>query len=201
MKCRNCSVSLTFHKSKGRMICHYCGRTEKPVDVCPECGSLDVGYSGFGTELVEEETRRLFPDLSVARLDTDTTTKRGAMKRILEDFERGRIDMLLGTQMVAKGLNFPGVKLVGIILADTTLHLPDFRALERTYGLVVQVAGRAGRYSTDGTVVIQTYKPENEAIRFAASSSPEDFYPWELEMRREMGFPPFSRRFRIVFRG
>ncbi len=201
MKCRRCSVSLTYHKAKGRMICHYCGLTEKPVDVCPECGSLDVGYSGFGTELVEEEIRRMFPDLSVARLDTDTTVKRGSMKKVLEDFEAGRIDLLLGTQMVAKGLNFPGVKLVGIVLADTTLHLPDFRAPERTFALVVQVAGRAGRYSTDGTVIIQTYKPENDAIRYAASDNPEEFYPAELAMRREMGFPPFSRLFRIVFRG
>ena len=132
------------------MICHYCGYTRTPVEVCPECGSLDVGYSGFGTEMVEEDVRRRFPDLRIVRVDTDAMRKRGQLKETLAKFRDGEIDILLGTQMVAKGLNFPGVKLVGIVLADTGLHLPDFRAQERTFALIVQVSGRAGRYLPDG---------------------------------------------------
>jgi primosomal protein N' (replication factor Y) len=124
MTCRSCSVSLTLHKSSGRMVCHYCGWSRKPEDVCPECGSLDIGYSGFGTEKIEEDVQRTFPDLSIKRIDTDAVRKKGSLQTILEQFKKGEIDILLGTQMVAKGLNFPGVRLVGIIQADSALHLP-----------------------------------------------------------------------------
>jgi len=201
MKCRQCSVSLTYHKNRDKMICHYCGYTAKPVNVCPECGSLEVGYSGFGTEMIEEDARKLFPDFRIARIDTDTVTKRGSLQRILQEFEEGKTDLLLGTQMVAKGLNFPGVNLVGIVLADTALHLPDFRSAERTFALLTQVAGRAGRFDREGKVVIQTYKPENEVISMASLGDLEGFYHWELEMRKQMGFPPFTRLFRVLFRG
>ena len=200
MKCRNCSVSLTFHKQKDSMVCHYCGYRSRPVDVCPECGSMDVGYSGFGTERIEEEVQRLFPELTVRRVDTDSVRKKSRLKEILNQFHAGRIDILLGTQMVAKGLNFPGVKLVGIISADTGLQLPDFRAAERTFDLIVQVSGRAGRFHPDGRVLVQTYLPNNETIHLAARADLDTFYKKELQVRKALGFPPFTRLIRLVFR-
>ncbi len=198
--CKHCSVSLTYHKERGRMVCHYCGFQAPPPTVCPSCGSLDVGYSGFGTEAIEEETARLFPDMKISRLDTDSTQKKGELDRILSDFRQGKIDILLGTQMVAKGLNFPGVRLVGVVMADTALHLPDFRAAERTFSLIVQVAGRAGRHFPDGRVIIQTFRPENPAVRMAAQGDLEGFYRAELAQRRMADFPPFTRLIRFVFR-
>ena len=200
-RCRHCSVSLTYHKHRNRLICHYCGYSEEPKQVCPECGSLDVGYSGFGTEMIENELNTLFPDLRIERVDTDSVKQKGSLRDRLERFKNGEIDLLLGTQMVAKGLNFPGVKLVGIVLADTGLHLPDFRAHERTFNLIVQVAGRAGRFFPDGRVLIQTYKPDNEAVKMAAGGTIDTFYERELEIRRALEFPPFGRLFRLVFRG
>ncbi len=199
--CKNCSVNLTYHKNRERMVCHYCGFSRNPVEVCPDCGSLDVGYSGFGTELVEEEIRRLFPDLVISRLDTDTARKKGRLESILEEFREGKTDILLGTQMVAKGLNFPGVRLVGIVMADTGLHMPDFRAAERVFSLLMQVSGRAGRFTSDGKVVIQTFRPEHPAVTSAARGELDIFYNKELETRKILGFPPFSRLFRITFRG
>ncbi len=201
MTCSRCSVSLTYHKELNRMVCHYCGYSRKPIDVCPECGSLDVGYSGFGTELIEEEVARRFPDLRTARVDTDSIRTKGSLQRTLRDFRDAKIDLLLGTQMVAKGLNFPGVRLVGIVLADTGLHLPDFRAQERTFSLILQVSGRAGRYVPDGKVVIQTYRPQNEAVMFAAANQIDSFYSRELQAREALRFPPYVRLFRLVFRG
>ena len=200
MKCRNCSVSLTYHKHKNSMVCHYCGYRSRPVEVCPECGSMEVGYSGFGTERIEEEVERLFPDLTVSRVDTDSVRNKMRLREILNEFRAGRIDILLGTQMVAKGLNFPGVKLVGIISADTGLQLPDFRAAERTFNLIVQVSGRAGRFHPDGKVLVQTYMPENETIRLAAQADLDTFYRKELDARKALGFPPFTRLIRLVFR-
>jgi primosomal protein N' (replication factor Y) len=200
MKCRQCSVALTYHKQRGQMVCHYCGFRTAPIAVCPECGSLDVGYSGFGTEKIEEELTRLFPDLAVRRVDTDAVRHKGELRRLLTDFRSGRIDILVGTQMVAKGLNFPGVKLVGIVLADSGLRLPDFRAAERTFGLIVQVSGRAGRYHPDGIVLVQTYLPSNRTIVLAAQGRLEEFYAEELDSRRALGFPPHTRLVRVVFR-
>ncbi len=201
MKCRNCSVSLTFHKNRNRMLCHYCGYQSDPVQVCPECGSLDVGYSGYGTEGIEDEIRNLFPQAVIERIDTDTVSRKGSMEKILNRFHSGAIDILLGTQMVAKGLNFPGVKLVGIIMADTTLLLPDFRSAERTFSLLTQVAGRAGRFHPDGKVLIQTFHPQSSAITLAAANDDKTFYRNELEVRRMLKFPPASRLIRILFRG
>lgn len=200
IRCRHCSVGLTYHKDRNRLLCHYCGYSEAPPRACPECGSLDVGWAGFGTERVEEELAARFPGWSVARLDADTASRKGELDRILDSFRDGKIDILLGTQMVAKGLNFPGVKLVGIVLADTSLNLPDFRAAERTFSLVVQVAGRAGRFSPDGRVILQTFRPESPTMRFAAAQDVEGFYAAELAARRELGFPPYSRIIRVVFR-
>ena len=201
LRCRHCSVALTFHKERNRLVCHYCGYSQEPITACPECGSLDVGYSGFGTEKIEEEIGRMFPDLVTRRLDTDSVRRRSVLKRALDDFRKGKTDILLGTQMVAKGLNFPGVRLVGVVLADTSLHLPDFRAVERAFNLITQVAGRAGRTTVDGRVIVQTYRPEHEAIRLAATGRVEEFYQQELRLRKELRFPPFCRLVRVVVRG
>jgi len=200
MRCRHCSVGLTYHKERDLMVCHYCGFRERPVTQCPDCGSFDVGYSGFGTERIEEDLAARFPEWRVARVDTDAVRRKGVLEQTIASFRAGEIDVLLGTQMVAKGLNFPGVKLVGIVLADTGLHMPDFRAAERTFGLIVQVAGRAGRFHPDGHVVVQSYAPENTAIRLAATHDLPAFYADELRVRSELAFPPFARLIRFVVR-
>ncbi len=200
LTCKHCSVSLTYHKSRGKAVCHYCGYSVVPPKVCPQCGSLEAGFTGFGTEMIEEEVRKTFPDLRIRRSDADTTEKKGSLKETLDVFRAGGIDILLGTQMVAKGLNFPGVRLVGVVLADTGLHLPDFRAAERTFALIVQVAGRAGRYFPDGRVIVQTLRPQDPAILRACELDVEGFYKAELEQRKELGFPPYTRLIRMVLR-
>lgn len=200
MSCSRCSVSMTFHKGIGSMVCHHCGQRSRPPETCPECGSLDVSYGGYGTERVEEAVRNAFPNLSCARIDTDTVRKRGALESALAAFRGREVDVLLGTQMVAKGLNFPGVGLVGIVLADTGLAMPDFRASERTWSLIVQVAGRAGRFRPDGKVIVQTFNPEHPAVAAALTDQSDRWYDQELEVRRQLGFPPFARLFRLVFR-
>lgn len=200
LTCRNCSVALTYHKASNQLVCHYCGYRAPPPEACPECGSLDTGWRGFGTERVEEELREIFPDWKIGRLDTDTARKKGALESALEEFRSGRLDVLVGTQMVAKGLNFPGVKTVGVVLADAGLNVPDFRAAERVFSLLVQVAGRAGRYDSDGKVYIQTLRPDHPVIRLAAGLDMESFYARELMMREVQGFPPFGRLARVVAR-
>jgi primosomal protein N' (replication factor Y) len=199
--CRHCSVSLTYHRDRGRLICHYCGFSTAPERQCPECGSLDVGWSGLGTEGIEEALAAAFPALAVRRVDTDSVRERPALRAALEDFRAGRVDVLLGTQMVAKGLDFPGVRLVGIVNADTGAWMPDFRAAERTFSLLVQVSGRAGRSVPDGIVLIQTLRPDSPAIQFAREGRLEEFYARELDIRRDLGFPPFARLIRVVLRG
>lgn len=199
-ECPRCSVPMTWHKGSNRLVCHYCGDREQPRTVCPECGSLDVGYTVFGTERVEEDVQRELPELTVARLDTDSTRTRGTLGDVIRRFGAGEIDVLLGTQMVAKGLNFPGVRTVGIIMADTGLNLPDFRAAERTFGLIVQVAGRAGRFRCDGEVYVQTLRPDHPAIQRAVRNEIEQFYSDELSTREALLFPPFTRLVRLVFR-
>ena len=200
MKCKNCSVSMTFHKSENRLRCHYCGWHILPPSSCPKCGSIDIGYSGFGTEFIEAETAQKFPNARIIRVDTDSVSKKGELQNKIDAFKKGEFDIMLGTQMVAKGLNFPNLKTVGIILADTALHLPDFRATERTFSLITQVAGRAGRFFPDGKVFVQTYNPENQAISFACSANTEGFYDFEINQRKLLSFPPFSRLIRLVFR-
>ena len=198
--CRRCSVSLTWHKSRGRAVCHYCGYSEPPYAACPHCGSLEAGYRGFGTEMVEEEVRRTFPDLRVRRADTDTMGKKGGLEETIALFKTGMVDILLGTQMVAKGLNFPGVRLVGVILADTGLHLPDFRAAERTFSLIVQVAGRAGRYFPDGKVIVQTLRMGDPVITRSCAVDTEGFFNAELAQRKALKFPPYTRLIRMNIR-
>lgn len=200
LSCRHCSVSLTYHKQLGKAVCHYCGYSAPPPRACPQCGSLEAGFAGFGTEMIEEEVQRTFPDLRIRRADADSTAKKGSLRETLDVFRAGGIDILLGTQMVAKGLNFPGVRLVGVVLADTALHLPDFRAAERTFALIVQVAGRAGRYFPDGTVLVQTFRPQDPAISYACRADIEGFYNYELSQRRDLGFPPYTRLIRITAR-
>lgn len=200
LTCKNCSVSLTYHKAEKRLRCHYCGYSVAPPSQCPSCGSLDVGYSGFGTEYIEAEVKSRFPNARTVRIDTDSLTHKGELQEKLAAFKAGEYDILLGTQMVAKGLNFPSLQLVGVVMADTALHLPDFRAAERTFALITQVAGRAGRFFPDGKVIVQTYSPEREAIAYAVKGNTEGFYEKELEMRKLLDFPPFVRLLRIVFR-
>jgi len=199
--CRHCSVPLTYHKSSRTMVCHYCGYHTRPPTVCPGCGSVEMQAAGFGTERVEEEVARLFPEKRVVRLDTDAVRKKGVLESTLRDYRDGKIDILLGTQMVAKGLNAPGVKLAGVLNADTSLNLPDFRASERTFALIVQVAGRSGRFIPDGEVIVQTLRPDAPSIRLACENRINDFYDYEIDQRRLLGFPPFSRLFRVVVRG
>jgi len=199
-KCRQCSVSLTYHKERNKLVCHYCGYSETPSRICPSCSSSEVGYSGFGTEKIESDINKFFPYLKSQRLDKDSIKKTSSVKEIFNKFKNREIDLLLGTQIIAKGLNFPGVKLIGIIMADTTLQLPDFRSAEKTYSLITQVAGRTGRFFKDGEVVIQTYRPDNYAIKFAAQRKHTDFYKLELGNRKTMNFPPFSRVIRVIFR-
>ena len=181
-------------------MCHYCGYSESPPSVCPNCGSVEAGYRGFGTEMIEEEVRRTFPDLRLRRVDADTVAKKGGLEDTLTLFKNGLIDILLGTQMVAKGLNFPGVRLVGVVLADTGLHLPDFRAAERTFSLVVQVAGRAGRYFPGSKVIVQTLRMEDPVIKRSCALDVDGFFNEELAQRKALGFPPFSRIIRFTIR-
>ncbi|MCL2008515.1 MAG: primosomal protein N' [Treponema sp.] len=200
LKCKHCSVSLTWYKSRNRAVCHYCGYSAAPPSACPKCSSLEAGFRGFGTEMIEEEVRRAFPDLSFLRIDGDSIAKKGSLKKALDKFREGEIDILLGTQMVAKGLNFPGVRLVGVVLADTGLHLPDFRAAERTFSLVVQVAGRSGRYFSDGKVIVQTLRPNDPAIVKSCAMDVEGFFETELSQREILSFPPYTRLIRLTLR-
>ncbi|MFC5541303.1 primosomal protein N' [Ureibacillus suwonensis] len=191
MQCENCDISLTYHRYNEKLKCHYCGY-EQPVPTnCPECGSEHIRYFGTGTQKVEEELTKLFPEARVLRMDVDTTKRKGAHEAILEDFGAEKADILLGTQMIAKGLDFPNITLVGVLSADTSLHLPDFRAAERTFQLLTQVSGRAGRAEKPGEVIIQSYTPEHYAIQFAKEQQYEPFYKKEMMMRHEAAYPPY----------
>ncbi len=199
--CPRCSVSLTFHERGSRLVCHHCGHTETLPATCPECASPFLRQFGAGTQRVEAELASAFPGLRVVRMDADSTTGKGGHERALAAFEALDSGVLLGTQMVAKGLDYPEVTLVGVINADTTLHLPDFRAGERTFELLAQVAGRAGRGERAGTVVIQTYWPDHPAIRAAAAGDADVFYGQEAVARRELRYPPFGRLANITVAG
>lgn len=198
--CKNCSVPLTYHKNENRLRCHYCNWSIFPPQSCPKCGSMDIGTSGFGTEFIEAETKAKFPNARIVRLDTDALKNKDELLTTLEDFKNHKYDILLGTQMVAKGLNFPNLELVGVILADAGLHMPDFRAGERTFSLITQVAGRAGRYFPNGKVFVQTYCPNHEPVLFACHNRIDDYYEYEIRQRQMLDFPPFTRLLRIVFR-
>jgi primosomal protein N' (replication factor Y) len=190
--CRDCSVSMTYHRKIHRLLCHYCGLSRKPDSVCPECSSEYIQYVGEGTEQLEQLVRDQFPDSRVARVDRDTMRHLRDYDRILGDFRSGNLDILVGTQMVAKGHDFPRVTLVGVIAADAALSLPDFRAAERTFQLLTQVAGRSGRGEVPGEVVIQSYFPDHYTFQLAVGQRFEEFYKREVHFRRAMFYPPFT---------
>jgi primosomal protein N' (replication factor Y) len=192
-KCINCDVSLTYHKSSGKLHCHYCGYKEDAPQICPACGSTHLEYKGFGTEKVEDELALLLPDARIARMDLDTTRSRNSLQTILNDLEEKKIDILVGTQMVAKGLDFSDVTVIGIINADSLLKFPDYRANERSYQMLAQVSGRAGRRGKQGKVVIQTYDPGHRVIKQVIENNYNDLYFTEMEERRSFKYPPFYR--------
>ena len=189
--CPNCDISLTLHMDTKTMNCHYCGFSKDIPQVCPNCKSRSIRYYGTGTQKAYDELAELFPQARILRMDVDTTRKKGSHQALLDQFGRGEADILLGTQMIAKGLDFPNVTLVGVLNADTALNLPDFRSSERTFQLLTQVAGRAGRAEKAGQVLIQSYNPQHYAIRFAKDQDYEGFYAYEMGIRRQLGYPPY----------
>lgn len=191
LTCPSCSISMTYHHANGRLMCHYCGYSEPFTDVCPECGSHDVRYSGTGTQKIEDELAALFPKARILRMDADSTMGRYSHENKLKDFADGKYDILLGTQMVAKGLDFENVTLVGVINADQQLNNDDFRSQERTFDLLTQVVGRAGRGQYKGTAVIQTCNPENDVIQIAARQDYDAFFKDELKTRKMLIYPPY----------
>jgi primosomal protein N' (replication factor Y) len=191
VQCPNCDVTLTYHRSERVIVCHYCNHREAVPRVCPSCRKKYIYYVGEGTEQLEEMLKLLFPALRVARIDRDTTTRRKVFEQSLTDFSAGRIDTLVGTQMLAKGHDFPNVTLVGVVSVDVGLALPDFRSAERTFQLITQVAGRAGRGDRPGRVLIQTYHPYHYALRHACAQDYEAFYEEELRYRQNHSYPPF----------
>ena len=192
MKCPECGISLTYHKRENAGICHYCGRRFSIPSSCPSCGSRYIKYFGAGTEKVEEFTRELFPERKTERLDLDTAKNQREIDRIIGNFSRGKTDILIGTQLVAKGLDFRNVGLVGVVAADVSLNIPDYRSTERTFQLVTQVAGRAGRGDQQGVVIVQSYTPDNFALTAAAHHDYQSFFEMEIRMREMMEYPPFS---------
>lgn len=201
LTCPSCNVSYTYHASDKALVCHYCGKEVPVPKTCPSCGSHYIRYFGTGTQKIEEETRRLFPEASVLRMDADTTTGKNGHARILELFGKGKADILIGTQMIAKGHDFPNVTLVGILAADLSLNLGTYQAAETCFQLITQAAGRAGRGELAGRVFIQTYQPENHAIRMAAAQDYEGFYQEEILLRQAMEYPPFSHIFSVLITG
>ena len=190
--CEDCDISMTYHKN-GFLVCHYCGKTKKQPNLCPKCGSKYVKFFGAGTERVEEEVRRYFKNARILRMDVDTTRAKDSHEKIYNAFKAREADILIGTQMVSKGLDFPNVTLVGILAADMSLNLPDYRAAERSFQIITQVAGRAGRGDKEGEVIVQTYTPEHYSLQYAKKYDYENFYEKEFTIRAMMGYPPFGR--------
>jgi primosomal protein N' (replication factor Y) len=191
IRCNNCDITLTYHKREAKLVCHYCNHRERVPHKCPHCASKFLYFMGEGTEQIEDILRRKFSNLKIARIDRDTTGRRKSFEEVLMSFSRGEIDMLVGTQMLAKGHDFPNVTLVGVISVDAGLSLPDFRSAEKTFQLLTQVAGRAGRGDLQGRVLIQTFHPEHYALRHANTQSYEDFYAEEIRFRKNLNYPPF----------
>jgi primosomal protein N' (replication factor Y) len=202
-QCPNCSVSLTYHRAEQKLLCHICGHTAPVPRACPEpkCANPAIRYAGLGTERVEDMLKKLFPRARVHRMDSDTLKRKEDYRRILGDFRTGKIDILVGTQMIAKGLHFPNVTLVGIVYADLSLHIPDFRAGERTFQLLTQVAGRAGRGDVEGEVIVQAYTPFHPAIQYARRHDYAGFYEQEIEYREQLKYPPIARIALLVVKG
>ncbi|MFO8007961.1 MAG: primosomal protein N', partial [Candidatus Brocadiia bacterium] len=201
LKCSRCDITLNYHRRIRAVECHYCGYQARPPEQCPECGLEGMRFSGTGTERIEEAVARRFEQWEAIRMDSDTTRARQSHRRKLDAFQSGDAAILIGTQMVAKGLDFPNVTTVGVVNADVALHLPDFRSRERTFQLLAQVAGRTGRGPAGGRVIVQTFMPQEPSIRAAAQHDYAQFAAGELPHRRELGYPPFGRLARIVCRG
>lgn len=199
IECKNCNVNYTYHAYNNKLICHYCGKEEKNPSNCSICGSIYIKYFGIGTQKIEDEVKKLFPCSRVLRMDMDTTSKKNSHETILSNFKNGDSDILIGTQMIAKGLDFPNVTLVGIIAADTSLNAGDYRCGEVTFQLITQVSGRAGRANKSGRVYIQTYNPENYSIAYAKDTNYEEFYNHEIALRRQMRYPPYGNIFVVLF--
>lgn len=197
-RCPSCSITLTYHKTTKTLNCHYCGSFLRPQDFCPGCKGTRIKYIGIGTQRIEEELLNLLPKISLKRMDRDTTRRKLSHYRIVKEMEEGRLDILLGTQMVAKGHDFPSVTLSAIALADVALNLPDFRSGEKAFQLFTQLAGRAGRGNISGEVYIQTYKPEHYVFEFVRRHDYKGFYKKEIELRKEPSYPPFSKLIRII---
>ena len=190
-KCKNCNISLTYHKKEGKLKCHYCGYEEPLITICPNCGSKRIRHFGSGTQKLELEINKMFPKASTIRMDIDTVTKKNSHEEILRKFNEEKIDILIGTQMIVKGHHFPDVTLVGVVSADGSLNIDDYRASERTFDLLVQVAGRAGREHLPGNVIIQTYNPDNYSVQYAKKQNYEEFYNVEIKLRKQLRYPPF----------
>ena len=191
IKCPNCDITLTYHMYENKLKCHYCGHEEAPKKTCPECGSTKIKYFGSGTQKLEDEVKKFFPEATTIRMDIDTVTKKNGHEEILNKFKDENIDILIGTQMVVKGHHFPNVTLVGVVAADTSLGIDDYRAVERTFQTITQVAGRAGREKEKGKVIVQTYNPDNYAISLAKTQDYKKFYEAEIELRKRLNYPPF----------
>ena len=190
-KCPNCDITLTYHKTSGMMRCHYCGYGTKRLELCPKCSEKSIKEIGSGTQKIEELIKDLYPFAKVIRMDADTTSKKGSHHKIINDFNEGKYDIIVGTQMIAKGLNFPNVTLVGVINADSSLNIPNFRSSEQTFSLLDQVIGRAGRASKEGKAIIQTFNPEHYSISFAAKHDYKNFFNKEMLVRKKLNYPPY----------
>ena len=199
--CPNCEITLTYHQRERRLRCHYCDYTEAVPEHCNKCQGLNIEPQGAGTERLEQELEELFPSANIVRMDRDTTSRKGAHQRIMTEMLARKIDILVGTQMIAKGHDFPGVALVGVLGADSILNFPDFRSGERSFSLLTQVAGRAGRASGGGKVFIQSYNPEHYALTCAVEQDYHDFFQQELPFRQELGYPPCGHLVNLVFSG
>ena len=200
-ECAHCSIAMTYHRADETLRCHLCG-DQKPAPLrCPKCGAPEIRWRGLGTQRVEEAVRRMVPRARIERMDTDTMSKKNRFREVLAQFRAGKIDILIGTQMIGKGLDFPNVTLVGLIDADISMHVPDFRANERTFQLLVQVAGRAGRGDRAGEVVVQTFTPQAEAIQFSRQADYAGFAAAELKMRKDFHYPPYRHLIHHLFRG
>lgn len=191
IKCKNCNITMTYHLKKDKLKCHYCGYEGKKVNICPECNSKNIKYFGTGTQKLEEEINKIFPNASTIRMDIDTITKKNSHEQILNKFKEENIDILIGTQMIVKGHHFPNVTLVGVMAADSSLNIEDFRANERTFQILTQVAGRAGRENLPGKVIIQTYNPDSLAIEYVKEQDYKSFYNIEIDLRKQLKYPPF----------
>ena len=199
IKCDDCDISMTYHKAKNRLICHYCGKTKPLPKVCPSCGSKFIKQFGVGTQRVEEEVQKYFPEARVLRMDRDTTGKKDFFEKFYEKIKNKEADIIIGTQMVSKGFDFEDVTLVGIVAADLSLYISDYKARERTFQLITQVSGRAGRASKKGQVIIQTYSPDSEIIKYSAQGDYKDFYEYEIQERKTFLYPPYTKLIELEF--